>query len=109
MVDEFGGMMRQINDQYAGIQNQLIRSDMLEMFSSAATFFEGAAYAGSAPEKIYNPNLCIYGTSTPEDFWASVSSRNAVDGLLRPYLLFNITGAKPDRVDTMSHRTKTID
>jgi hypothetical protein len=99
MVDEFGGMMRQINDEHAGLHNLLIRSDMLELFSSAATFFEGAAYAGSAPEKIHNPNLCVYGTSTPEDFWASVSSRNAVDGLLPRFLLFDITGAKPPRVE----------
>jgi hypothetical protein len=98
MVDEFGGMMRQINDKKAGIHNLLIRSDLLEMFTSAATFFEGAAYAGPAPEKIHNPNLCIYSTSTPEDFWASVSSLNTADGLLPRFLLFNVTGQKPGRV-----------
>jgi hypothetical protein len=98
MVDEFGGMMRQINDPRAGIHNQLIRSDLLELFSSADTFFEGAAYAGSAAEKLYNPNLCLYGTSTPEDFWGSVSSLNTTDGLLPRFLLFNVTGPKPTRV-----------
>jgi hypothetical protein len=98
MVDEFGGMMRQINDPRAGIHNQLIRSDLLELFSSADTFFEGAAYAGSAAEKLYNPNLCLYGTSTPEDFWGSVSSLNTTDGLLPRFLLFNVTGPKPARV-----------
>ncbi len=98
MVDEFGGMMRQMNDKKAGIHSLLIRSDLLEMFSSASTFFEGAAYAGTSPETIYNPNLCVYGTSTPEDFWNSVSSLNTFDGLLPRFLLFNITGNKPDRV-----------
>ena len=91
-------MMRQINDKGGGIHNQLIRSDLLEMFSSADTYFEGAAYAGSAAEKIHNPNLCIYGTSTPEDFWGSVSSLNTTDGLLPRFLLFNVTGPKPSRV-----------
>jgi hypothetical protein len=99
MVDEFGGMMRQINDPRAGIHSVLIRSDMLEMFTSASTFFEGAAYAKEAPAKIHNPNLCIYGTSTPDDFWASVSSLNTADGLLPRFLLVNVTGAKPDRVE----------
>ena len=98
MVDEFGGMMRQINDPRAGIHNQLIRSDILEMFTSADTYFEGAAYAGSAAEKLYNPNLCIYGTSTPDDFWGSVSSLNTTDGLLPRFLLFNVPGPKPARV-----------
>lgn len=99
MVDEFGGMMRQINDPRAGIHSVLIRSDMLEMFTSASTFFEGAAYAKEAPQKIHNPNLCIYGTSTPDDFWASVSSLNTADGLLPRFMLFNVTGPKPDRVE----------
>src|SRR5260370_11268037 len=100
MVDEFGGMMRQINDKKASIHSVLIRSDLLEMFTSASTFFEGAAYAKESPQKIHNPNLCLYGTSTPEDFWASVSSLNTADGLLPRFLLFNMTGKKPDREDT---------
>jgi hypothetical protein len=99
MVDEFGGMMRQINDPRAGIHSVLIRSDLLEMFTSASTFFEGAAYAKEAPQKIHNPNLCIYGTSTLDDFWASVSSLNTADGLLPRFMLFNVTGSKPDRVE----------
>src|SRR5216683_992651 len=104
MVDEFGGMMRQINDRNASIHSQLIRSDLLEMFSSADTYFEGAAYAKSGvPEKLYNPNICIYGTSTPEDFWASVSSLNTSDGLLPRFLLFNVTGPKPDRVQPVNN------
>jgi hypothetical protein len=98
MIDEFGGMMRQINDRKAGIHNLLIRSDLLEMFSSADTYFEGAAYAATSAAKLHNPNLCLYGTSTPEDFWSSVSSLNTTDGLLARFLLFNVTGPKPDRV-----------
>jgi hypothetical protein len=105
MVDEFGGMMRQINDPRAGIHSVLIRSDLLEMFTSASTFFEGAAYAKESPQKIHNPNLCIYGTSTPDDFWASVSSLNTADGLLPRFMLFNVTGPKPDRVEP----SRTVD
>ena len=93
-------MMRQINDRKAMIHNLLIRSDLLEMFSSALTYFPKVreAYAGAAPEKIHNPNLCLYGTSTPDDFWASVSSLNTTDGFLPRFLLLNVTGPKPARV-----------
>ena len=98
MVDEFGGMMRQMNDRHASIHSQLIRSDLLELFTSADTYFEGAAYANTPAERVHNPNLCLYGTSTPEDFWASVSSLNTSDGLLPRFLLFNVTGPKPSRV-----------
>jgi len=99
MVDEFGGMMRQINDRKSGIHSLLIRSDLLEMFSSGRHIFSRRGlrrftFAG----KLHNPNLCIYGTSTPEDFWGSVSSLNTTDGLLPRFLLFNVTGPKPNRV-----------
>jgi hypothetical protein len=98
MVDEFGGMLRQMNDRHASIHSQLIRSDLLELFTSADTYFEGAVYANTPAQKIHNPNLCLYGTSTSEDFWASVSSLNTTDGLLPRFLLFNVTGPKPARV-----------
>lgn len=98
LIDEFGGMMKQITDRRAGIHNQLIKSDLLELFSSSATYFEGAEYAGATAKRIHNPNLGIYGTSTPEYFWESVSSSNASDGLLPRFLLFNVEGRKPKRV-----------
>jgi hypothetical protein len=98
MIDEFGGMMRQITDRKAGLHNQLIKNDLLELFSSAATYFEGAEYAGSKAKRIYNPNLCICGTSTPDDFWPSLSSLNTSDGLLPRYILFDVAGPKPSRV-----------
>ncbi len=53
----------------------------------------------SLRRRFHNPNLCIYGTSTPDDFWASVSSLNTADGLLPRFMLFNVTGAKPERVE----------
>jgi hypothetical protein len=98
MIDEFAALMRQINDKNGGIHNTQIRSDLLEMFTRAHRSIGEAAYAKGLLPKIYNPNLCLYGTSTPEDFWASVSSLNAVDGLLPRFMLFNITGKKPGRV-----------
>ena len=97
MIDEFGGMMRQINDPRASIHSMLIRSDLLELFTSASTYFEGAAYAQTPAQRIHNPNYCMYGTSTPEDYWKSVSSLNTADGLLARFILLNIDGPKPRR------------
>src|SRR5690606_2000694 len=58
----------------------------------------GAAYRGVPPKRIYNPTLCIHGTSTPEQFWAALSSASAEDGLLPRLILFHVTGEKPDTV-----------
>lgn len=99
MIDEFGGMVRQITDPKAGIHNALIKNDLLEIYSSTATYFNGAEFAGTKAVKIHNPNLCIYGTSTPEDFWKALSSVNTMDGLLARFLMFNIEGTKPKKVE----------
>ena len=97
LMDEFGGFMRQIHDRRAGIHNQLIKLDLLEFFSSAATSFSGAEYASEPATKIYAPNLSISGTSTPADFWASLSSMSTLDGLLARIILLNVDGPKPAR------------
>lgn len=96
-IDEFGGFMRQVNDRTANIHSQLIRTDVMDMFSAAGTYFEGSAYASVPAEKIYNPNLCIYGTSTPDDFWGTLTTLNTSDGLLARFILFDVTPPRPSR------------
>jgi hypothetical protein len=81
-MDEFGGFMSQIHDKRAGIHNTMIREDLKELFSAAQNFFAGAEYAAEAAVKIYSPNISIAGTSSPDQFWASLTSMSAVDGLL---------------------------
>ncbi|TXN75094.1 DUF3987 domain-containing protein [Methylobacterium sp. WL18] len=96
--DEFGGIIRQIDGPKAGAHDQMIRVDMLKLFSRAKDFYAGAAYAASAAVKLFNPNLSIYGMSTPDDFWSALSSARTADGFLPRFLLFNVEGAKPERV-----------
>lgn len=97
-IDEFGGFVRNITDRKAGSHQQAISTDLRDYYSASSTFFEGAAYRGSPPKRIYNPNLCIHGTSTPDQFWSALSSASAEDGLLPRLILFQVGGAKPDPV-----------
>lgn len=94
-IDEFGGFVRDITDRNAGSHQRAISTDLRDYYSAASTFFEGAAYRGSPPKRIYNPNLCIHGTSTPDQFWSALSSASAEDGLLPRLLLFLVDGDKP--------------
>jgi hypothetical protein len=96
-LDEFGGVMRQIHDRKAGLHNAMIKHDLLELFSSASTSFAGAEYAGEAATKIPAPNLSISGTSTPDDFWGSLTSLSTMDGLLARFIVINVSGPKPAR------------
>jgi len=89
-VDEFGGFIRDITDRKAGGHQRAISTDLRDYYSASSTFFEGAAYRGNPPKRIYNPNLCIHGTSTPEQFWSALSSASAEDGLLPRLILFNV-------------------
>ncbi|RWX22597.1 DUF3987 domain-containing protein [Rhizobium leguminosarum] len=97
-IDEFGGFVRDITDRKAGSHQRAISTDLRDYYSASSTFFEGAAYRGSPPKRIYNPNLCIHGTSTPEQFWSALSSASAEDGLLPRLILFHVTGKKPPTV-----------
>jgi hypothetical protein len=96
-IDEFAGLMRQMHDRRAGLHNQVIKHDLLDFFSSAATIFAGAEYAGEAAAKIFAPNLSLSGTSTPEDFWSALTSLSTADGLLARFILINVDGPKPPR------------
>ncbi|MGX9144997.1 bifunctional DNA primase/polymerase [Mesorhizobium sp. 128a] len=97
-IDEFGGFIREITDRRAGSHQRAISTDLRDYYSASATYFEGAAYKGSPPKRIHNPNLCIHGTSTPEQFWSALSSASAEDGLLPRLVLFNVDTAPPAAV-----------
>lgn len=97
-IDEFGGFVREITDRKAGAHQRAISTDLRDYYSASSTFFEGAAYRGVPPKRIYNPTLCIHGTSTPEQFWSALSSASAEDGLLPRLILFHVTGDKPPTV-----------
>lgn len=102
MIDEFGGFMRDINNMKMPHSFQ-IRSDLLDYFSAASTFFQGADYAAEQARRCYNPNVCLYGTSTPVDFWASCKALSVADGLLARMLIFPVGGDLPDEVRPMAH------
>lgn len=97
-IDEFGGFVREITDRKAGSHQRAISTDFRDYYSASSTFFEGAAYRGTPPKRIYNPILCVHGTSTPEQFWSALSSASAEDGLLPRLILFHVTGPTPDTV-----------
>lgn len=98
MIDEIGGPLREMLGPRANAHQAMLKNDLLEYFSTASTYFDGAAYALVKAVRLENPNLCIYGTTTPDDFWDSMSALSTRDGFLARLLLFNIEGSKPKLV-----------
>lgn len=103
--DEYGGVLRQIDGPKVGIHNEMIRYDMLQLFSQAKESYMGAAYASTRAVELCNPNLIVLGMSTPGDFWSAVSSARASDGFLARFLIFNITTKKPGKVTPVAKRS----
>jgi hypothetical protein len=99
LVDELGGVMRDILGKKASEHKAGIRDILLELFSSANTTYSGAEGAAERAVPIVNPNLCIYGASTPEDLWGNFSSGSAADGFLPRWLVFDGGTVRPEAVD----------
>lgn len=106
LMDELGGVLRDILSKKASEHRAGIRDILLELFSSADVTYTGSEGASEKAVPIYCPNLCIYGTSTPSDLWGHVSSTAAADGFLPRWLIFDGgTKAAEEREPLASIRT----
>lgn len=89
-LDEFGHMLQQIGAPGAGIHALQILSEFTRLYSSANTIHKGTAYATREPVEIDCPHLCLFGMTTPEQFWRAFGSASLEDGSIARYLLFPI-------------------
>lgn len=95
MIDEFGGFMRKVTSPKSGNHEKEIAEDLLEMTGTAASIFMGADYAANLAEPIHNPNVCIYGTSTPDAFWKALASGSVADGFLPRFIMLDAGQKRP--------------
>lgn len=99
MIDEFGGFMRKVTSPKSGNHEKEIAEDLLEMTGTAASIFMGADYAQNLAEPIHNPNVCIYGTSTPDAFWKALASGSVADGFLPRFIMLDAGIQRPEPRD----------
>lgn len=99
MIDEFGGFLRKITNPRAGNHEKEIGDDLLKFTGSAGSIFMGADYAANLAEPIHNPNVCIYGTSTPETFWKALGSGSIADGFLPRFIVLDAGPERPEPRD----------
>lgn len=99
IMDELGGVMRSILSKKASSHEAGIRDILLELFSCANTTYAGSEGASEKAVAITNPNLCVYGASTPGDLWGNFSSGSAADGFLPRWLVFDGGDVRPVMVD----------
>lgn len=98
-IDEMGGFLKRILDRKAAAHDKRIRDMLLSLFSKANDTYLGTEGAAERAVEIHNPNLCIFGASTPEDFWSAFQSGNVSDGLLPRFLIFDAGEKRPATVE----------
>jgi hypothetical protein len=106
LIDEFGGFLRKISGPKAGGHEREILDDLLKMTGTANSTFLGADYAQTLAKPIFNPNVCIYGTSTPETFWRGLESGNIADGFLPRFIILDAGTRRPNLVKPQEREEK---
>lgn len=103
-IDEFGDWLASVLGEKASAHRKQIASMLKELYSSASGPWSGVEYADQSTQgkpklDIHQPNACLYGTTTPGQFWSAVAGANLHDGLLARMLLFVSPCSYPDERD----------
>jgi hypothetical protein len=91
-IDEFGLMLKAVASKGAGPHLASIVTNLMKLFSSAGTIYNGTEYADRKTRErqdIAYPCVGLHGTTTPETLWPALGSQDVVSGYLnRMILLF---------------------
>lgn len=97
-LDEFGMLLEAITDQRGAPYMKAASKVITEMYSTSSGVFFGGQYADKREAvKINNPNLCIYGTTTPEKYIASMNKTAIASGELNRFLVIRPAIDRPQR------------
>lgn len=109
MTDEMGDELAALSSKHSGSYESRIMRITKELFSSANSVYRGKEYAnhkGDMNRKDINqPCLCVYGTSTPGQFFDALSGKKVLDGFLPRWLIFEGDGYAPRREGEVSALT----
>ena len=99
-LDEFGQFLSAATDRKRSPRHLTEIVDLLVEFhsTSGGTWF-GAEYGNQKEnerKQIIQPHVCIYGTTTPGQFWSALQSGNTLDGSLARFLVFETLDPFPD-------------
>jgi phage/plasmid primase-like uncharacterized protein len=98
--DEMGEKYQIANQQNAGGYIKQGVVTITRLFSDAASTHDGGNYADENKRKkvkIFQPNLCIFGTSTLESYAATLKSSFVENGMLNRFMAMKVTHDIPKR------------
>jgi hypothetical protein len=95
-IDELGLMLKAVATKGAGPHLASIVTNLMKLFSSAGTIYNGTEYADQKNRErqdIAYPCVGLHGTTTPETLWPALGSQDVVSGYLNRMVLMFV----PDR------------
>ncbi|MDE2344062.1 MAG: DUF3987 domain-containing protein, partial [Betaproteobacteria bacterium] len=100
-IDEFGDWLGEVLGANAAPYRKQIGQRLKTLYSEAGGVVAGTEYAdqtkmGKPREDIINPHVCLYGTTTPGQFWRAIGSGSLEDGLMARFLVFISPESYPD-------------
>ena len=97
--DEIGHFIAAKGSNNASTYERAIVPTLTKMFTSANTVMRGKEYAdGEARVRVdvVEPNVCLYGTATPDQVFRSLSLEQITDGFMGRLLIFASSDNDPD-------------
>jgi hypothetical protein len=108
LTDEIGFLMHAVADRKRAPKHATeIIDNLTELYSASDSLFHGTAYANQKERpriEINNPNLCLFGVTTPKVFWSALTSAHIDDGSLARFLIFQSDDDFPDRRRTVGSK-----
>lgn len=95
-IDELGLMLKAVASKGAGPHLASIMTNLIKLFSSAGTIYNGTEYADQKNRErmdIAYPCVGLHGTTTPETLWPALGSQDVLSGYLNRLLIMFV----PDR------------
>ena len=102
LIDEFGHFISCATGQKAPVHKMEIVSQLTKLATSAGSVVIGKEYArqkgqGANPRvDIYQPHVCVHGSTVPGTLWGAIRSHGLKDGSLSRYLMFQTPKDYPD-------------
>lgn len=92
-MDEIGRVISTTKNANKSPYLYQIVTELMKLYSKSGSYYTGSAYADSDREtEIDQPNLVLYGTTTPESFWDNITADNIGEGLLGRFMIFESPG-----------------
>ncbi len=105
-LDEFGLVLQGMGNSRANSYMADAARFFLELYSSSgSTYSAGQASADkNEPVVIHSPNLCIFGTSTVEDYASALNGRAITGGQLNRFIIMRVKTDIPQRRFDIIHQ-----